>query len=134
LKRELTVPGVGQTVVLTRIAARATPMPPGEDLASLGRSASTMVLHLAVQRIDEVVAALLPNYGAGCPVAVVAYASRPDEVVLRGTLADIAGQVHAAGVTRTAVIIVGTVLSAEGFTDSHLYSAERVRPAGQRGR
>ena len=134
LKRELTVPGVGQTVVLTRIAARATPMPPGEDLATLGRGGSTMVLHLAVQRIDEVVAALLPNYGEDCPVAVVAYASRPDEVVLRGTLADIAAQVHAAGVRRTAVIIVGKVLSAEGFTDSHLYSAERVRPAGRPGR
>jgi precorrin-4/cobalt-precorrin-4 C11-methyltransferase len=134
LKRELTVPGVGQTVVLTRIAARATPMPPGEDLASLGRSASTMVLHLAVQRIDEVVADLLPNYGPACPVAVVAYASRPDEVVLRGTLADIAERVHAAGVTRTAVIIVGSVLAAAGFIDSHLYSAERVRPAGRSGR
>jgi precorrin-4/cobalt-precorrin-4 C11-methyltransferase len=134
LKRELTVPGVGQTVVLTRIAARATPMPPGEDLASLGRSASTMVLHLAVQRIDEVVEALLPNYGPSCPVAVVAYASRPDEVVLRGTLADIAARVHAAGVKRTAVIIVGAVLAAEGFIDSHLYSAERVRPVGRSGR
>lgn len=134
LKRELTVPGVGQTVVLTRIAARATPMPPGEDLESLGRNGSTMVLHLAVQRIDEVVAALLPNYGLDCPVAVVAYASRSDEVVLRGTLADIAEQVHAAGVKRTAVIIVGRVLSAEGFMDSHLYSQERARPVGPPGR
>ena len=134
LGRELTVPGVGQTVVLTRISARATPMPPGEDLATLGRSASTMVLHLAVQRIDEVVAELLPNYGPDCPAAVVAYASRPDEVVLRGTLAGIAGQVHAAGIRRTAVIIVGAVLSAAGFTDSHLYSAERARPARQPGR
>ncbi|HEV2779833.1 MAG TPA: precorrin-4 C(11)-methyltransferase [Actinophytocola sp.] len=128
LKRELTVPGVGQTVVLTRIAARATPMPPGEDLGTLGRSGSTMVLHLAVQRIDEVVAELIPSYGPDCPVAVVACASRPDEVVLRGTLADIAGKVHAAGVKRTAVIIVGAVLTAEGFTGSHLYSADRVRP------
>jgi precorrin-4/cobalt-precorrin-4 C11-methyltransferase len=134
LKRELTVPGVGQTVVLTRIAARATPMPPGEDLGSLSRSGSTMVLHLAVQRIDEVVAELTPHYGAECPVAVVAYASRPDEVVLRGTLTDIAAQVHAAGVRRTAVIIVGRVLTAEGFVDSHLYSATRARPAPRPGR
>jgi precorrin-4/cobalt-precorrin-4 C11-methyltransferase len=102
-------------------------MPPGEDLATLGRSASTLVLHLAVQRIDEVVAQLIPNYGPDCPVAVVAYASRPDEVVLRGTLADVAERVHAAGVKRTAVIIVGRVLTAEGFRDSHLYSAERER-------
>jgi precorrin-4/cobalt-precorrin-4 C11-methyltransferase len=134
LGRELTVPGVGQTVVLTRISARATAMPPGEDLASLGRSRSTMVLHLAVQRIDQVVEELLPNYGPDCPVAVVAYASRHDEVVLRGTLATIAAQVNEAGVKRTAVIIVGEVLTAEGFPDSHLYSKARVRPGAQPGR
>jgi len=127
LKRELTVPGVGQTVVLTRVSARATPMPPGEDLASLSRSRATMVLHLAVQRIDQVVEELLPGYGPDCPVAVVAHASRPDEVVLRGTLSTIAGLVHAAGVRRTAVIIVGQVLAASSFPDSHLYSAARDR-------
>ncbi|CAM3709793.1 precorrin-4 C(11)-methyltransferase [Kibdelosporangium persicum] len=127
LKRELTVPGLGQTVVLTRTSARATPMPEGEDLATLGQSRSTMVLHLAVQRIDEVIAELVPNYGPDCPVAVVAYASRADETVLRGTLADIADQVHAAGIKRTAVIIVGQVLSATEFIDSHLYSVNRAR-------
>lgn len=127
LGRELTVPGVGQTVVLTRTSARATPMPPGEDLATLGKPGATMVLHLAVQRIDEVIAELLPNYGPSCPVAVVAYASRPDEVVLRGTLTDIASQVHAAGIKRTAVIIVGPVLAATEFVDSHLYSVNRLR-------
>ncbi|HWO62921.1 MAG TPA: precorrin-4 C(11)-methyltransferase [Umezawaea sp.] len=128
LKRELTVPGVGQTVVLTRTSARATPMPPGEDLATLGASGATMVLHLAVQRIEEVVAELLPNYGAECPVAVVARASRDDEVVVRGTLADIAEKVVAANIKRTAVIIVGRVLNATQFIDSHLYSADRCRP------
>jgi precorrin-4/cobalt-precorrin-4 C11-methyltransferase len=127
LRRELTVPGVGQTVVLTRIAHRATPMPPGEDLASLGATGATLVLHLAVQRISQVVAELVPHYGTDCPVAVVAYASQPGEVVLRGTLDDIAGQVLAASVKSTAVIIVGQVLAAEGFRDSHLYSAERDR-------
>jgi precorrin-4/cobalt-precorrin-4 C11-methyltransferase len=127
LRRELTVPGVGQTVVLTRIAQRATPMPPGEDLASLGRCGATLVLHLAVQRIEQVVAELLPHYGSDCPAAVVGYASQPNEVLLRGTLGDIAVQVLAAGVKRTAVIIVGKVLAAEGFRDSHLYSAARDR-------
>ncbi|QFG20347.1 precorrin-4 C(11)-methyltransferase [Actinomadura sp. WMMB 499] len=127
LGRELTVPEVAQTVVLTRTSARATPMPPGEDLAALGRSRATMVLHLAVQRIDAVVAELVPNYGGDCPVAVVARASREDELVLRGTLADIAEKVRAAGVRRTAVIIVGAVLGAENFPDSHLYSAARSR-------
>ncbi|MCT9930802.1 precorrin-4 C(11)-methyltransferase [Planotetraspora sp. A-T 1434] len=129
LGRELTVPGVGQTVVLTRTSARATPMPPGEDLGTLGRSRSTMVLHLAVQRIETLVEELTPNYGAGCPVAVVARASRDDEVVLRGTLADIAGRVREAGVVRTAVVIVGAVLTASEFPDSHLYSAARHRDA-----
>ncbi|GAA3391206.1 precorrin-4 C(11)-methyltransferase [Cryptosporangium minutisporangium] len=127
LKHELTVPGVGQTVILTRTSARATPMPPGEDLATLGASRSTLVLHLAVQRIVPVVDELIPSYGADCPVAVVARASREDEVVLRGTLADIAAQVSAAGIVRTAVIIVGAVLNASSFSDSHLYSACRER-------
>ncbi|MBG0833103.1 precorrin-4 C(11)-methyltransferase [Planomonospora sp. ID67723] len=127
LKRELTVPGVGQTITLTRTSARATPMPEGEDLDTLGRSRATMVLHLAVQRIEEVARDLVPNYGADCPVAVVARASRADEVVLRGTLADIAEQVRAAGVLRTAVIVVGRVLTASEFPDSHLYSAARCR-------
>ncbi|WP_326553771.1 precorrin-4 C(11)-methyltransferase [Micromonospora sp. NBC_01813] len=127
LGRELTVPGVGQTVILTRVSSRSTPMPPGEDLATLGATRATLVLHLAVQRIDAVVADLLPHYGVDCPVAVVARASRPDEVVLRGTLADIAASVHAAGIVRTAVIIVGAVLGAADFPDSHLYSADRCR-------
>lgn len=127
LGRELTVPGVGQTVILTRISARATPMPPGEDLATLGRSRATLVLHLAVQRIEQLVEELIPNYGEDCPVAVVARASRADELVLRGTLADIAAQVRAAGILRTAVIIVGTVLTAASFPDSHLYSTTRSR-------
>ncbi|WP_433236642.1 precorrin-4 C(11)-methyltransferase [Streptosporangium sp. CA-135522] len=127
LKRELTVPGVGQTIVLTRTSVRATPMPEGEDLDTLGRSRATMVLHLAVQRIEAVAEELTPNYGADCPVAVVARASRDDEVILRGTLADIADKVRAAGVVRTAVIVVGRVLTASEFPDSHLYSAARCR-------
>src|SRR5262245_18917015 len=78
LRRELTVPTVGQTVVLTRAQARSTPMPPGEDLGELARSGATIVLHLAIARIRSVVEALRPRYGPDCPVAVVAYASRPD--------------------------------------------------------
>ncbi|GAA3355810.1 precorrin-4 C(11)-methyltransferase [Saccharopolyspora gregorii] len=127
LQRELTVPGVGQTVVLTRTSAQATPMPAGEDLATLGLSRATMVLHLAVNRIEELVEQLVPNYGADCPVAVVAAASRADEVVLRGTLGDIAAAVRAAGITRTAVVVVGEVLTASSFPDSHLYSTTRCR-------
>jgi precorrin-4/cobalt-precorrin-4 C11-methyltransferase len=127
LGRELTVPEVGQTVILTRIAARATAMPPGEDLGTLGASRATIVLHLAVQHIERLVEELTPNYGADCPAAVVARASRDDEVILRGTLTDIAAQVREAGIVRTAVVIVGKVLTASTFTDSHLYSTARTR-------
>ena len=127
LRRELTVPGVGQTVVLTRTSARSTPMPAGESLAAYAATGATLVLHLAVQRIAELVPELVVHYGPGCPAAVVAYASREDEVILRGPLAGIAAQVAEAGVTRTAVVIVGPVLAAEQFPDSHLYSTTRPR-------
>ncbi|MFE0729392.1 precorrin-4 C(11)-methyltransferase [Streptomyces antibioticus] len=127
LKRELTVPTVGQTVILTRIAQQATAMPDGEDLATLGRSGALIVLHLAARYVDRVVAELLPHYGADCPAAVVAYASRPEELIIRGTLDEIAGKVKEAGVLRTAVIMVGRTLGAEQFRDSHLYSPDRER-------
>ncbi|MEU7423017.1 precorrin-4 C(11)-methyltransferase [Streptomyces sp. NPDC040750] len=127
LKRELTVPTVGQSVILTRVAQRATAMPEGEDLATLGRSGALIVLHLAAGYVDRVVGELLPHYGADCPAAVVAYASRPDELIIRGTLQEIAGKTKEAGVVRTAVIMVGRTLGAEQFPDSHLYSPERER-------
>ena len=126
LKRELTVPGIAQTVTLSRIATLSTPMPPGEDLATLARSGATLVLHLAAAQIDAIVPQLLNGgYQAETPTAVVAFASWPRQTVLRGSLADIAGQMHDANITKTAVIIVGDVLAAEGFTDSYLYSAAR---------
>ncbi|WAM14511.1 precorrin-4 C(11)-methyltransferase [Rhodococcus sp. JS3073] len=127
LGRELTVPGVSQSIVLTRVSTLSTAMPEGEDLRSLGRSGATMVVHLGAHRIDQIALELAENYGRDCPAAVVAFASRPDEIVLRGTLATIAEQVKAAGVTKTAVVIVGKVLAAEGFPDSYLYSATRER-------
>lgn len=130
LGQELTLPGIGQTVVLTRTSARATPMPPGEDLATLGATGCTLVLHLAVQNVDQVAQALLPHYGADCPAAVVARASWPDQAVLRCALGDLAARVRAAGIRRTAIIVVGRVLAHGGFTDSHLYSAGRDRSVG----
>lgn len=102
-------------------------MPEGEDLATLGLSGATMVLHLAVNRIEELVEQLEPNYGPDCPVAVVAGASRADETVLRGSLSEVAGLVRDAGIERTAVVVVGEVLTAGHFPDSHLYSANRCR-------
>ncbi|UQX09405.1 precorrin-4 C(11)-methyltransferase [Candidatus Mycobacterium methanotrophicum] len=127
LGRELTVPGVAQTVTLTRIATLSTPMPPGEDLATLAQPRSTLVLHLAAAQIDAIVTELLASYRPETPAAVVAYASWPQQRVLRGTLADIAEQMRDAAITKTAVIVVGDVLAAEGFSDSYLYSVGRSR-------
>lgn len=128
LGRELTVPGVAQTVTLTRVSTLSTAMPDGEDLAALAASGATLVIHLGAHRIDAIVPQLLAGgYRPDTPVAVVAFASWPRQTVLRGTLAGIAGQMHAADITRTAVIIVGEVLAAEGFTDSYLYSDGRSR-------
>lgn len=128
LGRELTVPGVAQTVTLTRVSTLSTAMPDGEDLTALAAAGGTLVIHLAAHRIDAIVPELLAGgYSADTPAAVVAFATWPEQIVLRGTLDDIAGQMHDAGVTRTAVIIIGDVLAAEGFPDSYLYSADRTR-------
>ncbi|CAB0554507.1 precorrin-4 C(11)-methyltransferase [Corynebacterium diphtheriae] len=127
LGHELTVPTVGQTVILTRVSGRASAMPQGEDLPTLGKSGATLCIHLAAHDIDRVVSELLPHYGEYCPAAVVAYASRPEEAIVRGTLADIAEKTRSAEITRTAIIVVGKVLGAEGFPDSFLYSDDRPR-------
>lgn len=127
LGHELTVPTVGQSVVLTRVSGRASKMPAGETLDGFGKTGATLCIHLAAHDIDRVVGELVPNYGEDCPAAVVAFASRPEEIILRGTLADIADKVKDAGVTRTAVIIVGQVLAADAFPDSFLYSDDRPR-------
>ena len=127
LRCELTVPEVAQTVILTRYGRRASAMPAGEDLADLAAHGATLVIHLGTQAIEEIVATAIPHYGAGCPAAVVARASWPDEHVLRGTLSEIAGLVQAAGIRRTATILIGPALAASGFRDSHLYSVERDR-------
>jgi precorrin-4/cobalt-precorrin-4 C11-methyltransferase len=128
LGRELTVPGVAQTVTLTRVATLSTAMPDGEDLATLSAPGATLVLHLAAAQIDAIVPQLLAGgYHAETPCAVVAFASWPQEQVVRCTLADLAAEMHAANITKTAVIVVGDVLTAEGFADSYLYSSGRAR-------
>ena len=127
LGRELTAPELSQTVILTRAQARSTKMPASESLPLLARSRATLVLHLAITRIRQVVEDLLLEYGADAPVAVVANASAADELVLRGTLADIAGQVEAAELRQAAVILVGEVLAGRGVAESHLYSVRNRR-------
>lgn len=123
LKTELTLPEISQTVILTRVQGASSPMPPRESLAILGQSGATLALHLSVKSIDRVVAELAPHYGADCPAIVVYRASWPDEAVLRGTLADIAGKLKGGDIARTALIFVGRVFAAADFKDSQLYNA-----------
>lgn len=125
LGRELTVPELAQSVILTRTYAESTPMPQTESLSYLAQSRATLVLHLAIRHIRRLSADLLAAYGSDCPVAVVANASLPNEVVLRGTLGDIAEQVESAQLRQAAVILVGHALHAEGFVESHLYGERR---------
>jgi precorrin-4/cobalt-precorrin-4 C11-methyltransferase len=127
LRCELTIPEVAQTVILTRYGRRASAIPAGEELASLAAHGTTLVIHLGAQALGEIARALVPHYGPDCPAAVVARASWPDELVLRGTLVTIAGLVRDAGVQRTATILVGPALGARDFRDSHLYSGARRR-------
>jgi len=125
--RELTVPEVAQSVVLTRVGGRASPMPESERLSVFAASRATLAIHLAVQRIDAIAAELVPHYGSDCPVAVVVRASWPDERILRGTLADIAGKVAAEPIERTALILVGRALAAGDFRESALYDPDYQR-------
>ena len=127
LGRELTVPELAQTVILTRTQAASTAMPESESLERLAATGATLVLHLAIRRTRELAGRLAGFYGPECPVAVVSRATQPDELVLRGTLADIGDQVEAAGLRQAAVIIVGPALAAEGFVDSHLYGTRIAR-------
>jgi precorrin-4/cobalt-precorrin-4 C11-methyltransferase len=123
LGRELTIPAVAQSLVLTRLGGRASPMPDGETLAGFGATGATLAIHLGIHGLDRVVAELTPLYGADCPVAVVARASWPDERIVQGTLATIAVLLAAEPIERTAIIFVGKTLAAEGFRDSALYDA-----------
>lgn len=119
---ELTLPEVSQTLILTRYASK-TQMPAGEALGDLARHRATMAIHLGVRQLPQIVAELLPHYGADCPVAVVHRASWPDQDWVQGTLADIVARVATKDFRRTALILVGRVLTAEDFADSSLYSA-----------
>ncbi|WP_159730220.1 precorrin-4 C(11)-methyltransferase [Methylosinus sp. Ce-a6] len=135
LKRELTLPEVAQSVVLTRTSGRASAMPPTETLAAFAAARATMAIHLSIHALDRVVAELAPFYGAECPIALVYRASWPDERIVRGTLATIEGLAGAAPMERTALILVGPALAAEDFRESALYDAgydRRFRPTGAR--
>lgn len=125
--RELTVPEVAQSVILTRAQVDSTKMPPGEQLATFAATGATLVLHLAIRHTRRLANELTEHYGADCPVVVGSQVSGPNELILRGTLADIADQVEAHQLRQAAVIIVGWALKAEDFAESHLYSCTRTR-------
>lgn len=127
LKRELTIPEVAQSLVLTRVSGRASKMPARETLATFGQSGATLAIHLAIHAIDRIVEELTPFYGAECPVAVVFRASWPDERILRATLGNIAERLAADPIERTAIVFVGPSLGAEGFRESSLYDATYQR-------
>ncbi len=130
LGAELTLPGLAQSVVLTRTPGRASSMPEGETLANFAATGATLAIHLSVQNLGHVTGSLTPVYGANCPVAIVFRASWPDQRIIRGTLGDIAGRMER-DITRTALILVGPALGGEGFAESCLYAKDydrRYRP------
>ncbi|MFL9991347.1 precorrin-4 C(11)-methyltransferase [Paraburkholderia sediminicola] len=118
---ELTLPNISQTLILTRFASKTT-MPEGEQLADLARHRATMAIHLGVRHLARIVDELRPHYGGDCPIAVIYRASWPDEEKITGTLDDIVGKVQSTPIERTALILVGQVLAAEGFAESTLYA------------
>jgi precorrin-4/cobalt-precorrin-4 C11-methyltransferase len=127
LGKELTLPEIAQSVVLTRTSGRASAMPEREKLSVFASTGATLAIHLSIHVLDRLVAELLPHYGADCPVAIVYRASWPDERILRGTLADIAAQAKATAIERTALIFVGPALAARDFAESALYNSHYVR-------
>ncbi len=133
LGRELTLPGISQTVVLTRTSKRSSPMPEGEALEIYAKTGATLAIHLSAKALDEISEQLSPIYGADCPVAVVYNATRPDEKILRGTLQSIAGDCREARITRTAMIFIGPALSGKLKRKSALYDETHQRMFKRRG-
>ena len=127
LQRELTVPEIAQSVVLTRLSGRASKMPPRETLEAFGATAATLAIHLAIHALDQVVARLLPFYGADCPAAIVVRASWPDERVTKSTLGELVAALAAEPVERTALILVGPALGSADFRESALYAKGYAR-------
>lgn len=123
LGKELTLPELSQTVILTRAEGR-TPVPPAEKLEELARHGATLCLFLSITLLKDVTAALIPAYGEDCPVAVVHRASWPDQKIVTGTLADIREKVRAEGIKTQSMILVGRVLTSTDFADSRLYAAD----------
>jgi precorrin-4/cobalt-precorrin-4 C11-methyltransferase len=127
LRRELTLPEVAQSVVLTRTPGRASAMPSGESLAAFAATGATLAIHLSVHALGKVVADLTPFYGADCPAAIVCRASWPDERIIRAPLGELPAALAESPMERTALILVGKTLGAADFRDSALYDAAYQR-------
>ncbi|MEX0365316.1 MAG: precorrin-4 C(11)-methyltransferase [Ruegeria sp.] len=130
LGAELTLPGVAQSVVLTRTPGRASSMPDGEMLTNFAATGATLAIHLSIGNLDQVIADLTPAYGGDCPVAVVYRASWPDEQIIHATLSTLKDGMHD-GISRTALILVGHAIGSDSFDESCLYSTDydrRYRP------
>ena len=135
LGQELTLPGVAQSVILTRTAVRASAMPPGENLAAFAATGATLAIHLSINNLAAVVRELAPVCGGDCPAVVVYRASWPDQQIVRATLATLRVEIKRLRITRTALILVGRALDAESFDDSRLYAADHdhvLRPRRDR--
>ncbi len=127
LGRELTVPEVAQSLVLTRTSGRASAMPESENLAAFARTGATLAIHLSIHALDRLVAELTPILGGDCPVAIVFRASWPEQKIVRGVLADIAARFAEAPVERSALVLVGRALAAQDFRESALYDNDYLR-------
>ena len=135
--QELTLPDVSQTLVLTRTTMRSSAMPNREDLKTLGASGATLAIHLSARNTRHVEQCLIPHYGSDCPVVIAVRASWPDEQIIRCRLNELHQTVKEQRIRRTALILVGPVLAATGYSDSKLYDAEHfhmLRPKKQRNR
>ena len=132
LERELTLPEIAQTVILTRTATRSSPMPERETLDHFAASGATLAIHLSITNLARIVRTLTPHYGADCPVVVAYRVSRPDQQLIRGTLADIRDKAKDAGITRSALVLVGYVLGDQPAAESRLYASDHhhlLRPS-----
>ena len=134
LKTELTLPEIAQTVIITRTGMKASSMPKGEELESLGRSGATLAIHLSIRNLAYVREALKPYYGDDCPVVIAYRATWPDELYIKTTLAEMKDEVRKAKITRTALIMVGRVLGDVEFRDSDLYNADYSHVLRNRGK
>lgn len=121
--KELTLPELSQTIIITRAEGR-TPMPEKEQLAGLATHQATLALFLSITLLKQVATTLAISYGEDCPVAVIHKASWPDQIIVMGTLADIYVKVREARINATAMILVGRVLDTSDFANSRLYDPE----------